>query len=638
MIELTLFLLFILVFFWLPGELILQKAHWSYASRARIGTSILVGSVSFIFVTLLVRMVGLPFQALWFYAVAAIFLGLKKKHLVLPSGKNIGVQDIFAIGISFIVTKLLAGSLPLAYIDAQGWNLPASRDALWRLSIIGELVSHFPPQHPGFAGELLKNYHFLYDLLIAATHVLTRISIFSLYTKWYTYLVAFLMFVSVFTFIKLFIKNKYIVWWGTLLTIFTGNVSYVLPWISRQYDFVARSNVFLSDQPFDQSHNPFNLFSYAIFITGLTLFHSSKKNSKLVFVLSLLMGVLVGVKIYAGVVLFFAVGIAWLWELFIVRQKFDWSKILPFVFVAPIVAIIKGKSFGILAFNPGWVLTKMIQDQDRLNLHDMALKEEYYWSVHNYLRIVQYKVMQLGVYFLGNLNIRIFGLLVYIRKIFRKYLDSRDGVLLTAGLVAGLGIPLFFSQTRGVFDSIQFTPYGLLILGFFTVFVFDYIYSVVAHTQVVKTLCIVLSIILFFIASATNIVTQITVHHGQYHISALEREGLDYIRLHSQPDAIILTDLDGDKMAQMYVSAITERRTFLTGKALVEQVGVDIRDRETAIESFFAEPKERKDLLAQNNITYIYLSKEGKNNVKPLLNAGLPEVFSNAEVSVFKAL
>lgn len=648
-LQVIIFILYVICAFLIPGLFLLEWSVLPLKGMVRIGLAFTVGISAYLLVTLLIRLVQFPFWVLYFYICGGTFWFSRK-----VKGKDIRVffkQPVTRRQIAALTTfGVISLSLVVVHL-ASGFTtsggLSASRDSLWRIAISTELLHHFPPQIPGFTPQLLKNYHFFYDLLIASSSALTGIGIVDLYFHYFSLLVAVLFCLMMYVGCREFTKSNTIAFIGGMVGVMTGNISYILPLISRSYDFIAKADVFLSDQPFDQSYNPFNLLAYALFIGCFILFyHWEKKMSRRTYLLvTLSVMVLPLVKVYAGALILGGLLLASFFHM-LKEKRLVWEMIMPFLATWPLMQVMRGNNFSILAWNPGWVLTKMVQDSDRLNIPDWILKEQYYQSVGNIPRLIQLKLTEFLIYLIGNINVRIIAFAAFVMKSVRDRIppSSRMFIIIVTG--AAFGMPILFSQNRAVYDSIQFTPYGLILLSIISVVVFDGWY-LGTKKLLTKRWLLLLGISLIIIAIPTNVyLVFANLLPLQFEILPQEAFALKYIRDHADPNAIILNDLvDNDKVKYMYVPVISERRAFLTGLSLIEQTGIDTKVRTEEVTEFFTDPrqdeetkKKKLDFLKQNQINYIYISKAGMQYQKAMEELGLPLFYKNGQAAIYQVL
>lgn len=618
MIELLKFILFLIAYIMVPGWIALRAVRLKIDLLGKTGLSFCLGVSFLIFSTLLLRIVGFPYQFLHLIGIISS-LGLlshirTSKHMLKYKFSSFSVIAIFIWTVLSIT--MVSFHLGSKVDPTVGFMISAGRDNFWRLSIMQELTNHFPPQIPGFAGSLLKNYHFLYDLLIATTHQITKISLPILHFQLYSLALAMSFCVLSYIGAKIIISNKWVALLTSILTVGTGNLSYLLRFISSKFTFVAKSNIFLADSPFDQSHNPFNMLAYALFLSVLIFlvkWRASKNNKQLIYI-AIITAVLFGVKIYAGLLVLGAT-LVMFGYLLIKKEGSIWFG-LPIVTLLPVFQVMRGNSFSILSWNPGWVLMKLIEDSDRLYSETTILKLQHYRQTHNVIRIVETYARLLGIYLIGNLNIRLLAFAVPFRKKWLQHIPSSVRLWILSATVAAFGVPLLFSQNRAPYDSIQFVPYGMILMSLVSGVVIEHMLLYIKKPM----LKVGVVVVLLMVALPTNIVVAWDhLMSPKDIISKYEVDTLTYLQNESNVGDIVLTDLEEDKMYLMYVPAISGRRVFLSGTSLTEQLGIDTKSRREQIESFFQnysgatvqELEEKQQFLTKSNIKYIYLSNTG---------------------------
>ncbi len=152
------FLIFTLLFFFLPGWVLTRK----------ILLAIPVGWSLF---TLVSFVTGFLHQDLLLWAIpVASVIGLWKTGL--PEFKKPKMDQQFILlclvitlgSFSWLLTTFRSG---LLFPFGMGFWGPNGHDAIWHLGLISELQRNFPPQNPFFAGVPLTNYHYFFDLLLA---------------------------------------------------------------------------------------------------------------------------------------------------------------------------------------------------------------------------------------------------------------------------------------------------------------------------------------------------------------------------------------------------------------------------------------------------------------------------------------
>jgi len=144
-----------------------------------------------------------------------------------PKAKIILFVTILISSLLLSVTMFRSG---LNYDYGIGFWGPNGHDAIWHLSLINQLKQNIPPQNPIFAGEILSNYHWGYDLLVALISKVTLIDpsilyfqilpiIFSLILGFLSYKLAFLITKNYFNSIIFVILNYFASSFGWIVTL-----------------------------------------------------------------------------------------------------------------------------------------------------------------------------------------------------------------------------------------------------------------------------------------------------------------------------------------------------------------------------------------------------------------------------------
>ena len=227
--SLSLGLVFIIVFLYLPGLVIsrlLNLPRWPDLHLA-------VGLTLLPLILFFGRFLLPPAWVLGIYLLIIVYLSAKLR-LKLPSLSS--NRPILLV----LLICVLAQSLPyLKTLNLEQITLAiaANHDQAWHMSLIQELINHFPPSIPGYSGQLLKNYHYFYDLIIAANAAFFKTNIAVLIQLVYPLLFSVLFALSVWRILTLITNNQTYQGLGILLAFFANNLSF------------TNSNFFLLDQP-----------------------------------------------------------------------------------------------------------------------------------------------------------------------------------------------------------------------------------------------------------------------------------------------------------------------------------------------------------------------------------------------------
>jgi hypothetical protein len=168
--EVVLFSVVLFAVFYLPGRFILRKLDYKFQSQIiHFPVSVAVGLSSFIFCTFLLSYLHLDFLYNLFILFPILF-ELKEMNKIQRKHKGKYRIPIFKI------VLLSAGTFWMTYLMWDSGRIidgslvfyaVNSIDAIWHLSLIGNLTHSFPPTHPGLDPITLKGYNFLYDFLLS---------------------------------------------------------------------------------------------------------------------------------------------------------------------------------------------------------------------------------------------------------------------------------------------------------------------------------------------------------------------------------------------------------------------------------------------------------------------------------------
>jgi hypothetical protein len=195
----------------------------------------------------------------------------------------------------------------------MGFWGPNGHDGVWHIALTRSLADG-TWQIPIFAGELIKNYHIGFDLLLAIIHKFTLIPIQILY--WNTSSIfAVGIGLVVYFFILSWRRSKNAAFWATFFVYFGGGWGWIID-LFKNGRFGGES-VFWSQQSVSTLINPPFALSLIIVFLGLWFLKLGlKSKDKKYFILAtFLFGVLIQVKVYAGILVLVGLLSAGIWKI-----------------------------------------------------------------------------------------------------------------------------------------------------------------------------------------------------------------------------------------------------------------------------------------------------------------------------------
>ncbi len=502
----------------------------------------------------------------------------------------------------------------LKYDYGYGFWGPNAHDGIWHIALSQSLAKG-SLEMPIFSGELIKNYHLGFDIILTLLHTLTRIPILTLYFQILPPLIALVVGYLTYR----LTKNIY----SVFFIYFGGSVAWILN---------KGESAFWSQQSISTLINPPFALSLVILLLGLL----SLKNNR--FIASIIIfSLLPQIKIYAGLLAFAGLAIGG------IKNKFFWRVLLVSLIIGSCLFLILNRnSLSLIIWQPGWFLQTLFLP-DRLDW------PKFYSALNTYSlsgpiwKAIPASVVALAIFIIGNSGTRLVALLNPIKT--SKLLNPELSIFIWTTIILGVVLPNLFIQSGTSWNTIQFFYYSLFFLS---------LVSGLSLSLIIKKLPQTIKVLLIVTISLTTLPTtyltlkQYLPSRPPAKVSSSEIEALKF--LSSQPSGTVLT-LPFDKYAAdaaisnpprpiylyestAYVSAFSNKPTYLEDEVNLNITGYAWQSRREKAKKFFEQPDSiyQSTFLMENKINYIYLPKLKDNDiVSPLLK----KVFENQEIAIY---
>lgn len=644
---LILFLYTFLFLYLLPSLLFFRMDDARLSFLTRIGLSGGIGIVLTTLASMILGLAGLPDWLLW--PVGASVIAYQLYQQGIPSSWRRETRHLAALPCVVLLLGVMTQNLVLFRGGSQtveGFVYPSLHDTMWNIAIAEQAVANFPPIHPGMSGEVLKNNHYLYPLFLASVSQLSGVPLVDIYFRYGPVIVSLLFGLSLYALSTIWIRQE----WGRALAVFlgyfSGSIAYLLPLFLGR-DFSWRGNSFSADQPFGQIINPYAVLGFAWYLFGsYALFRSlhelARHKIKWMMVVALFFGTLFGYKAFGGIIGIVSLGAVAAYGILrfrdITSAATTAATLLLFV---PVFLLLAEPSVSSLVYAPGWLLTGMMSDLDKLNLPYYVNAYAYYQSIGNYLGMAKIVCMELLVYLIGNMGVRILGLFFLLYSFFSRPKKEMELFLafLTVSIVVSFSIPLLFNLGANAYNIIQFTPYALVLLAVLTAvgLVRFFEWSAKKQYRVWGAVLVVLVVIAALPVNTKEIISNLEMPEDI--LSYQEMGALTYIREHSTDNDVILLNPPQYERSLIYVSGITGRLTYLADHTFAIQTGRNPKERMQQISDFFSpRPTDPAGFMKKNAIRYVYVFKKHENNVAAFARErNLKIQYQNEEIAVLEA-
>ena len=154
------------------------------------------------------------------------------------------------------------------YSYGVGYFGPLARDGVWHEALVNQLKLAIPPQNPGFAGTVLSNYHYFYDILVSKMSLLTISPQFLIY-RLLPVIFSVLLGIGTYILAQRLFKNKTVSLFAVFFAYFASSFGWIVSIVKHQP--LAGESAFWANQPVSMNLNPPYAISLVILIFAIIL-------------------------------------------------------------------------------------------------------------------------------------------------------------------------------------------------------------------------------------------------------------------------------------------------------------------------------------------------------------------------------
>lgn len=579
---------------------------------------------------------------------------------MLKKGSKLFSQSNFfkwlLIGAGTIAWSLTMIKSGVVYDYGMGFWGPNGHDGVWHIAITEGLIRG-SSEMPVFSGELLKNYHLGFDLFLAFLNRITAIPVVNLYFQIIPPVFAFLIGWLVYKFVKTWQKSEKKAFWSTFFIYFGGSFGWLVT-LFREGKLGGES-MFWSQQGISSLINPPFAMSLVVILLGLisTLKYLEDKKTLHLALSVLLFGILVQIKVYAGLLILGGLFTTWAYYglrkvrssdpvhwVVGVRNVFFGSLALSLVLFYPNIK--NGAS--LIVFQPFWFLENMMALSDRLGWQRFHSAMTNYRLGGEWIKAVLAYIAAFVIFYYGNVGTRLIAEFGIVKWISEKKLDWVK-IFFIPIILAGVIIPTFFLQKGTPWNTIQFFYYSLFFLGILAGVAFVEILERARSSAVL--IYSVIAVVVFTAPTTLGTFKHYLPSRPPSKISSEELEALSF--LSTQKDGVVLTfPFERNSATSVtteppkplyiyestsYVSAFGKKQVFLEDEVNLDITGYDWKTRKEEVLGFYStlDEKVAHSFLRDNDIDYVYWIKgqRAKNGEGQL---EISNIFENDEVTIYR--
>lgn len=537
--------------------------------------------------------------------------------------KKLAIISLFVFCLVIQVLPVIRSGLHIN--TGIGFWGPNGHDGVWHLALINQINNPFVINMPIFSGEILKNYHPFFDIIIAYCSKITNISSSIWLFQIFPIISTMLYLLLSFKIGKLITKSEN----GGYILMLLNTVNTSFGWIInfiRYRNFEGESLFWSMQSPSNQLNPPFALSLVLILVLIYILLSNSTKLTKSNQVcISLILIFLPIIKAYSALP-------AYLIFSFYVFKNKQYLKILIISLFLSIILFLQfnQNSSSLLVWQPFWFIRSLFESTDKFYFPRFAQ------LAHTTgFKLVIFYLIGIPIFIIGNLGFR----LLSFKKILPK---SWFSLSLYFSIILLSLIPLFFIQSGTSWNTIQFLYYAIFLLNI------PFAYYLL-KTNIFIPLFIITVQLLPLFASFPQYLGKVPPTF----LPNLEIDCLSYLK--TLPKSTILTyPYDAylkDKLSAplplytyattSYVSAYSSQTTYLEDEMNLGNSGYNWQARRLESEKFFKQENEFQDrgFLLNNRIDYVYLT--GQQILKTKLNIDklyIKNIYQNDSCQIYKVI
>ena len=483
-------------------------------------------------------------------------------------------------------------------------------DAIYHLSLTNELVNHFPPREPGMNDVLVKNYHYLSNLVVADIVRVFKLDFMAVQFRYINLFLVIIFGASAFVFSSFLGLKKTFARWLVVFFFASGDILYFLLFLrGRGFNF----GVTILDDATKLFAGPPRAFSVVLFFCALCLFIHwiKRKNLYAGFLSALVFGTLAGFKIYTGI--FALTGLGAVSIYFLYKKKY--LMLLPLfvtLLMTGVYVYFVNNNAGGLYFDGIGRFLNFIQE------NNLSLLKLYFYYVNaqdsgnfvaHFLLGGLFAILYY-IFLFGTINFGIFQ-----TKKSLSLLPLELNIFLVSGIFVSLFLGSFFLQNTGGSNTVQLIVFVFIVGSIYASLSIYYWGNKlgVKNKFIIYSIVLLITIPRAFHESFENFMN-VNVQRGLI-IGNSTLDALNYLKLQTPPDSIVMLDPQmANDETKMYISFLTQRRQFLSGAAVLRVHGQNVENKFRIINDVYLlnDSNLAKELLQQNHVEYIYLPKSAK--------------------------
>ncbi len=455
LLQYVLFFLAMGISFYIPGLYVLSLVSDSFTKEQKQFLSWPIGYSCFIVLSYISGWMHMPLMSLVFVILVTLYVLIKKRNLINLSFPKANWSSLFVIIVgSLAFTSMSFFSGLITKNGLQFIGMVNSTDGLMHIAHIKTQAFLFPPPYAGFVGYAMRGYHYFYDFLLSRFVLFFHFSAEDLYYRLFPFVISLFYGGSIYFFSKLFTQKKSVLIFILFFAYFGQSWGFVLSLFTKTVDITNGLGLV---QPLELILDPSAIFAFALMLCGFYLLLSGKLNLQKALLVGLVLGPLAQMKVYAGIISIFTLGILILYAL--ITKKSVRMYVVSLIIIGILTALTylpNNIGIGHIVFLPFFLYDIFIRQNQLFDFWNWDMRMVIYHAHHNIPHILFMDIVAFILFWVLTLGSRIFVLLSTASILKKDFWKSNLHICYTVILLIPLLIGSIFIQSFSAFNTIQF--------------------------------------------------------------------------------------------------------------------------------------------------------------------------------------
>lgn len=448
-----LFFLAIYVSFYIPGRYILSFLGKDIDAKAHSVLSWPLGYSCFILLSYTGAWVHVAYLPLIFILGIFSLVIITRRNLFKMSLSNMPRAVLFLIffgSLAFTGMSFLSG-----LTTSHGFQMIGNdngTDAIMHVARIKTQVFLFPPVYTGFYGFVMRGYHYFYDFLLSRFVLFYHFSAEDLYYRLFPFAISLMYGAIIYVFSNLYTKRNIDKLLILFFAYFGTSFAYLLSFFTRSVD--AGNGMGLVQQ-LGLILDPSIIFSTSIMLAGFYFVLLKKKTIVHAILAGFIIGLLMQLKIYAGII---ALGSLVIFSGYLLKKYAAWKYVLYVNSIAILLTCITygPNNFGVgrLLFSPFFLYGNFMK-QALFSSWNWEMRIFIYTAHHNIPRLIFMFGSAFLLFWILALGTRI-AFVLQAKSILKRNFWNEQNFLLCAAIIIPFVLASIFVQSISIFDTVQF--------------------------------------------------------------------------------------------------------------------------------------------------------------------------------------